>query len=259
MTADDVPSEVLAPELFHREYLKEGRRLDGRQREDRRQVAATHGGIDGCTASALVAMGKTIVATKITCVPQPIAPSISIHVSRAAVSDVSGAVYLDKTLTQTIELLTSRILPLGQLEIVRPAPGNVFQSAVKLWAWGVNVTTCVLSDDGGLDVAAILSFQEALRDLTLPCFDLDEEAKLVENGQTRKLEILCVSALRCAVLEGQLFYDPTCDEERVCDGCCTVVMSREAEPKLMKLTTTGTFILNPDVIAKVAAACCQCE
>ena len=257
MTALNVPSEVLEPELYHREYLKKGSRLDGRGPKDRRQIAATHGGLDGCTASALVTMGKTIVATKITCVPQPIAPSISIHVSRAAVSDVAGAVYLDKVLTQTIELLTSRILPLGQLEIVRPAPGNVFQSAVKLWAWGVNVKTCVLSDDGGLDVAAILSFQEALRDLTLPCFDLDEEARLVENGQTKKLEILCVSALRFAVLkeEGKLFYDPTRDEEGVCDGCCTVVMSREAKPKLMKLTTTGTFVLNPDIIAEVVAAC----
>lgn len=258
MTAD-IPAEVLAPELFHREYLRSGKRLDNRTPEVCRPITATHGSLSNCSTSSLVSIGRTIVATKIQCTPEPMAPTISIHVSRAGVSSVEGATHLDKSLTNMINILTSRILPMDQLEIARPSPGNVFQSAVKLWGWSVHTRMTVLSDDGSLEVAAILSFQEALRNLSLPCFDLDEEAKLVENGQTRTISILGVSALRFAMIEGKLFYDPTHDEECVADGCCTVVMSREEAPKMMKMTTTGTFLLNPDVVAKMTAACCKCE
>jgi exosome complex RNA-binding protein Rrp42 (RNase PH superfamily) len=63
-----------------------------------------------------------------------------------------------------------------------------------------------------------------------------------------------VTGLRFALCAGRLLYDPTCDEEKTADGCCTVVMSNEEEPKLMKLTTSGRFRLDRDVIARMVAA-----
>jgi exosome complex RNA-binding protein Rrp42 (RNase PH superfamily) len=84
---------------------------------------------------------------------------------------------------------------------------------------------------------------------------VDEEARLVENGGTRLLNVRLVSGLRFAVCEGMLLYDPTYDEEKVCDGCCTMVMTVQEPKKLMKLTTSGKFDLNEAIIAKLAAGC----
>jgi hypothetical protein len=202
----------------------------------------------------LVALGRTIVVAKITATPQPLAPSITISVSRAAVSSIKGKTQLDKTLTAMLQLLASKVLPLDQLEIARPDPLNHFQSAVKLWAWNLAFQICIISDDGGLEIAAVLSVQEALLALELPGFDLDDEAELAANGERRGVEVRVVTGLRFALCGGRLLYDPTCDEEKIVDGCCTVVMSNEDEPKLMKLTTSGCFRLDRDVLARMIAA-----
>jgi exosome complex RNA-binding protein Rrp42 (RNase PH superfamily) len=253
----EVPLDVLAPELFHREYLESGRRLDGRNPHQRRPISFTRGCIADSHGSALVALGRTIVITKVSATPQPIAPSITVSVSRAAVSSIKGSTKLDKTLTAMVRLLASKVLPLDQLEIVRPDPHNIFQTAVKLWAWHLGLQIAVISDDGALEVAAILSVQEALLSLTLPCFDLDEEAKLIANGDARSVEVRIVTGLRFAICGDVLVCDPTHDEEKLADGCCTVVMTRGGEPKLMKLSTSGQFPLNGDIMAKMTAACLE--
>ena len=254
---EDIPLDVLAPELFRKEFLQSGRRLDQRKVDERRPITFTQNCLDDCMASSLVGIGKTIVVTKIEATPQPLAPSIAISVSRSAVSSVAGPVKLDKALTATIKLLTSRILSLDQLEIKRPDPNNLFQSAVKLWAWNLDIKMTIVSDDGGLEVAAILSFQEALKGLVLPCFELDEEAKLVEIEEKKKLELLLVSGMRFGMLDGKLIYDPVYGEEKVCDGCCTIVVSQEETPKLMKMNTAGAFKLSQDIVAQMIAACCD--
>jgi exosome complex RNA-binding protein Rrp42 (RNase PH superfamily) len=251
----DLRLDVLAPELFHREYLESSRRLDGRLPHQRRPVTFTRGCIADCPGSALVAIGRTIVATKIAATPQPIAPSVSVSVSRATVSSIKGATKVDKTLTAVIRLLASKVLPLGQLEIVRPDPHNLLQTAVKLWAWNLALQISVISDDGGLEVAAILSVQEALLALTLPCFELDEEAKLAATGEVRGVSVRPVAGMRFALCGDLLFCDPTHDEEKLADGCCTVVTARGEPAQLMKLATSGRFALSADVIARMIAAC----
>jgi exosome complex RNA-binding protein Rrp42 (RNase PH superfamily) len=253
----EVSLDVLLSELFHQEYLESGRRLDGRAPHERRPVTFTRGCIADCPGSALVAIGRTIAVTKITAAPQPISPSVTISVSRAAVSSIKGATKLDKTLTAMVRLLAAKVLPLDQLEIVRPDPHTIFQTAVKLWAWNLGFQISVISDDGGLEVAAILSVQEALLSLTLPCFDLDDEARLVANGEARKVEVRLVTGLRFAVCGGILFCDPTHDEEKLADGCCTVVMTCGEDARLMKLSTSGRFALNGRLIAKMTAACLE--
>jgi exosome complex RNA-binding protein Rrp42 (RNase PH superfamily) len=229
--------------------------LDGRSIESRRPVTCTPNSLRNCPGSALLAIGRTIVVTRLSATPQPIAPSVSVCVSRSCVSSIKGAVATDKALTAMIRLLTTKVLPLDQLEIARPDPHNPFQTAVKLWAWHLGIQITVISDDGGLEVAAILSVQEALQSFLLPGFDLDEEGKLFENGQMRTLNVRVVSGLRFAACDGKLVYDPTYDEEKVADGCCTMVMSVQEPRQLMKLTTSGKFDLNEAVIAKMAAAC----
>jgi len=246
---------VLAPELFEREYLESGRRLDHRGLEERRPITFTRNGLDGCDASSLVGIGRTIVVTRVAATPRPIAPAISIAVSRAAVSSARGAVRLDKALSATIRVLTSRIISLDQLEIVRPDPLNVFQSAIKLWAWQLDVRMAVVSDDGGIEVAALLGFQGALEALALPRFDLDDEAQLVPNGETAPLALRAVAGTRFATAAGALVYDPTRDEEGIVDGCRTVVGDCSETPKLMKIDTTGMFALTPYVVARIVAAC----
>jgi exosome complex RNA-binding protein Rrp42 (RNase PH superfamily) len=168
---------------------------------------------------------------------------------------LKGVVKEDKPLTTMISKLASKLVPLQQLEIARPDPHNPFQSAVKLWGWKLNVEISVISDDGGLEAAACLSLQEALKSLVLPKFDLDEEAKLIPNGETSGIDVTKVNGMRFGLFEGHLVYDPTRDEEKVSDGCCTVIMTRSEEPVLLKMATVGRFELSEETIGMMVGAC----
>jgi hypothetical protein len=204
-------------------------------------------------------MGRSIVITKVTPTPQPIAPSVDIAVSRCGVSTVKGTLKVDKALTTMIKFLASKLVPLDQLEIARPDPHNLFQSAVKLWAWKLTIQMTVVSDDGGLDVAACFSLQEALRCLFLPKFNLDEEAKLVPTGEVMAINVVAISGMRFGLFEGNLIWDLNYDEEKVADGCCTMLMTKGDNPKLLKVATSGKFDLTEDVMIAMMGACSTCH
>ncbi|OHS96550.1 hypothetical protein TRFO_37292 [Tritrichomonas foetus] len=248
-------NEVLGRELFHKEYLQKGKRLDGRLFNAKRTISATRNCIEESDGSSLVSLGKTIVVTKITASPQPIAPSIEINATRAGVSQIKGSTTQDKTLTAMLNVLANRMIPMSELEIARPDPNDIFMSSVKLWGYKLSIDICVISDDGGVEAASVIGFQIALSTLNLETYSLDEEGQIHPLNQSRPLNFLSANAMRFGLLDGKLLYDPTNDEEKLVDGCCTIIMSAEESPKLMKVSTTRTFLLNEDLIASMTSAC----
>ena len=120
----------------------------------------------------------------------------------------------------------------------------------------MSVDICVISDDGGIEAASILGFQNALLSLKLQKYTLDEEGQIHPiEGDTRQLNFLPINAMQFGILNGALIFDPTSDEEKIIDGCCTIVMSGDSNPKIMSINTTRTFMLNGDLIAQMASAC----
>lgn len=248
--------EHLDRELFHKEYLEKGKRLDGRSFNARRQISGTENCIEESHASSLIKVGNTIVVTKINLTPQPLAPVISVNAIRSGVSQIKGQTTIDKTLTATLTLLANSMIPHSELEIARPDPNDVFASSIKLWSYKMAVDICLISDDGGIESASILGFQKALSSLDLQIYSLSEEGDLIlEEGEKRKLNFLPITSLQFGILNGSLICDPTKDEENIVDGCCTIVMSDEESPKIMKINTTRTFLINDDLIAQMTTAC----
>ena len=249
--------QVLAPELFHREYLESGKRLDHRKITDGRSITITHNCLDDFPSSSLVSIGKTIVVTAISIKTQPISPSLTVNVQRAVTSTIKGKSSCDKTLTAMLSAIAPNILSLPDLEIVRPDPHDIYMTAVKVWSFNIDVKQTIISDDGAVEVALILGFEEALSYLDLPIYMLDSECQLVQSDETRRLPLLPICGMRFGLLNDVLFYDPTNDEEKIIDGCCTIVISKEEEPKLLKLTTTGNFCLTEKLISMMVSACCK--
>lgn len=249
---------TLNPKLFHKEYLQSGRRLDGRSCDDIRPISMSCNCIEEFASSSLVSLGKTIVVTAISIKPQPLLSSLTIAVQRAAVSSQKGKTPVDKALTSMMASISSKILSLDDLEIMRPNSDDLFPAAVKVWCWNINVIQTIISDDGAVEIATIIGFEEAMREMKLPLFNLDSEYNLVKTDDFRYLNLKHVFGIRFGILDNKLYYDPTKDEEEVLDGCCTVLMSKDDEgSKLLKLSTTGTFILTEDIIAKMTATCSQ--
>ncbi|KAH0789555.1 exosome complex component RRP45 [Histomonas meleagridis] len=249
--------QVLAPELFHREYLESGKRLDHRQITDGRAVTITHKCLDDFPSSSLVSLGKTIVVTAVSIKPQPISPSLTVNVQRSVVSTVKGKSSCDKTLTAMLLAIAPKILSPADLEIARPDPHDIYMTAVKVWSFNLDIHQTIISDDGAVEVALILGFEEALSCLELPIYTLDSECQLVQTPETRQLPLLPITGMRFGLLNDMLFFDPTNDEEKIIDGCCTIIMSKEDEPKILKLSTTGTFCLTEELIANMVNACCK--
>lgn len=248
----------LNPKLFQKEYLIAGHRLDGRGAEDIRPVSVSRGCIDGYPSSSLVSIGRTIVATAVAAKPQPLLSSFSAAVRRAAVSDCSGKPQADQYLTAMITGLSPKLLSLDELEIMRPSKDDVFATSVNVWCWNIDVQQTIISDDGAVEIAVIIGFEEAMRALKLPLFNLDSEYNLVETGNFRELNMKHVFGIRFGILDDRLYYDPTNEEEKILDGCCTVLISKEDEGiKLLKLSTTGTFSITEDTVAKMVATCSQ--
>ena len=248
---------VLNPELFHKEYLEKGKRLDQRDFSTKRLITSTQNCISEAQSSSLISMGSTIVVTKVETIPQPLAPTFEISAVRAGVSQISGKASLDKTLTAMLNVLISRMVPSKELEIARPDPNDVFMSASKLWGYKLKVNTCVVSDDGGVEVAAVLGLTIALSSLMLETYSLDEEGQIHSLDSPKQLQFLPITAMRFGLLGEKLICDPTSDEEKIVDGCCTIIMSSEDKPKIMKINTTRTFLLNEDRMRAMITKCSQ--
>ena len=248
--------EALNKELFHKEFLEKGERRDGRAFSDRRKISGTENCIDGSYTSSLISLGNTIVITKVDLTPQPLSPTIIVNATRAGVSQIKGHTTQDKTLTARLSVLINRIIPLPELEIARPDPNNIFMSSIKLWSFRMSVDICIISDDGGIESAAIMGFQKALYSLQLQNYSLDEEGQIhpIED-EKRQLNFLPITSMQFGTLNDELIFDPTSEEEKIIDGCCTIVMSDEKSPRIMSINTTRTFTLNEDRIAQMTAAC----
>lgn len=248
-------NEILQKEFFQKDYLLKGKRRDDRLFEERRQITFSKDCVDFSDASSLLKIGKTIIATKINVHPQPISPTINITVTRAGVSQINGQLSQDLSLTTTLKLIINRMIPHDELEICRPDPNDVFLSSLKLWSYKMDINISVISDDGCVEAASILGFQIALSGLHLQKYQLDEEGQIAPLDETRPLHFFAIKSMGFAILNRKLIFDPTHDEEEIVDGCCTMVITDEENPKLMKILTSGTFLINDELISEMIRAC----
>ena len=251
--------EALDSLRFHKEILfQTSRRKDGRSVEDKREIHITKRCFTDGQSSSMIAIGHTIVATKIMATPQPISPSFTVQITRSAVSLESGKNQIDQTISAFMTVLVNRFLSMSELEIARPDPHNPFHSNVKVWGWKLDICQSILSDDGGVEVACVLGIQNALAAMDLPNYNLDDEAKLVENGTFHKLSLISLFAANFSIIEEDevegedkdlkefVVVDPTKEEERISEGTCSIVLSNEERPKILAMNTTGKFELTPE-------------
>jgi len=247
--------QVLAPDLFLKDYLKGGKRSDGRVIDEKRKCYCTCGCFDKCFGSSMVIIGKTIVATKIEAVPQPIAPSINIEVRNSVVSSPMIQKSVNPTLSSYVQSLAKNFIDLNEFEIVRPDPHNAFHSSVKLWGWRVIVKQNILSEDGSIEIALIQGLQYAISNLVLPIYSLDDEAKLVLHDETRTVSSVPVKACQFALIDGVLYIDPSKDELQIADGMCTIVTTAEERPSILALSSNGAFIMNEETLIRMTQYC----
>ena len=97
--------------------------------------------------------------------------------------------------------------------------------------------------------------------MDLPNYNLDDEAKLIENGTSHKLSLISLFAANFSLIEEDeiegeekdlkefVIVDPTIEEEKISEGTCSIVLSNEAKPKILAMNTTRKFEITPERVS----------
>ena len=107
-----------------------------------------------------------------------------------------------------------------------------------------------ISNDGGITVATFAGVEQALSSLQLPIFELDE-ASLIQTEEFMHVDTLGVSGINFALIENELYVDPTIDEEKIAVGTCTILISHEDPPNIVNIESKGYFPMNEERFSEI--------
>lgn len=222
-----------------RDYIinlaRQGKRVDGRDLEQYRELSIEVGPIKSAQGSALVKLGKTqvLVGVKLEhAVPFPDTPNSGVLVVNAELLPLASPTFEPGPPNEdAIEL--ARVVDRGvreseaiDLEKLVIKPGED--------VWGVFIDIHVLDHDGNLIDASALAALAALLNTKPP----KDEAWTLNEFPIRRKPL----AVTMAKMGGKLMVDPCLDEESVMDARITITVDENGDIRAMQKGGTGCFL-----------------
>jgi exosome complex component RRP42 len=241
------------------ELMSTGRRLDGRDLNEHRQIGMEMGFVEKAEGSARVLLGKTEVLV-----------GIKIEVGEPF-PDTPGAGVL--TVSAELVPLASPLFEPGPpnenaIELARVVDRGVRESkAIDLEklclepgkrVLVVFIDVYVLNHDGNLIDASALAALAALVNAKMPKYEIDEGEIKVKPGYIPLPIRNYPIAVTFAKINGKLAIDPSLEEEQVMDTRLTITVEKDGKICSIQKGETGHFsieqVLQAAKIAKEKAA-----
>ncbi len=216
------------------ELLKDGKRLDGRQTDEYREITIEYGVIATAEGSARVKIGQTEVLAGVKLgieSPFPDTPDegalmVNVELLPIASPDFESG----PPSIESIEL--ARVVDRGIRE-AKAIDSKKLCIEAGSKVWNVSIDVCVINAHGNLFDACGIAALAALQDTVYPSYDgekLDYKEKT-----TKKLEMAKVPVPTTIFKSGKtIFIDPTEDEEGCVDARLTVTTTKNHVCALQK-------------------------
>ncbi|MEE9283131.1 MAG: exosome complex protein Rrp42 [Nitrososphaerales archaeon] len=214
-----------------KEQLVKGKRLDGRDLLQQRNLSIELGVIEKASGSARVRLGDTEIV--------------------AGAKVETGRPFPD-TPDQGLLIVTAEVLPIASayaepgppneeaIELARVSDRGIRESGMldfsKLMikkgehVYSVFVDVAVLNDDGGLFDAASYAIVSALSTAKRPNTDLAEDGSLIVSDETSDLDVKTLPiATTFAKIHGKIVFDPNTEEQAMMEARLTLVTDSEGK------------------------------
>ncbi|KAJ9080400.1 hypothetical protein DSO57_1025423 [Entomophthora muscae] len=238
------------PKEYLKKYLVKGIRPDGRDFLETRGLRITPASISTANGSSVVRIGKTIVVC-----------GIKAEIAEPTYDDPDSGFLVPNV--EMGPLCSSKIRPGPPSE--RPMVYSEVLAKILhkcqvfnkkslciepgQAVWCLYIDVLCVSDDGNVIDAAILAMSNALKNISLPSAQFDEEAGLIKADREfmAPLDIKCdLFPLTFSIIEGgAILADPDTNEEELADGTLTLVMNG-SEGTLAYMLKTGKASLSLD-------------
>jgi exosome complex component RRP42 len=240
------PSESIISSLTRKrleELLREGKRLDGRELTQFRELEIKTDLIGTAEGSAQVRLGKTVVLVGVkagTGEPYPDTPNQGVLTVNAELVPIAspnfetgppreGAIELARVVDRSLR--ESKIVDLEKLCLV---PGKaVYVMFVDIY---------VLDHDGNLIDASVLAALSALMKAKLPKYSVKKDGTITRKSGHSELEIQDMPiSVTTAKIGESLLFDPSLEEEEVMDARITMTFDSDGDIRAMQKGGHGVF------------------
>ncbi len=231
------------------EVISTGKRMDGRELFDFREMTLKTNFLEKSEGSAEVRLGKTHVIVGVKAgigTPFPDTPDKGVMMCNAEFTPVAhptwepgpppyGAIELARVVDRGLR--SAEILDMKELSLV---------SGKKVYI--IFIDLYVLNWDGNLIDACGAAALAALRKTEIPGFKVTK-GEVKATGKTKKLKLRAEPIpITCYKIDEHLFLDATADEEEVADGRLTVTL--DAKNNITTLQKAGAVGFSVDEIKK---------
>jgi len=231
--------KTLQPQEFYKTFLDRKTRPDGRDLLEFRSTTLTTSSIGTADGSSIVKCGNTTIICGI---KAEVAPPLSEEPSK-------GFIVPNVTLP-----------PLCSSQIKSGPPGETAQAATQFiaelvknnliieleklciketkWVWVLHVDLMCLNLDGGLLDTCVIALVAAMKDLTLPTMNYDEESDKLTCDSSKRTGLDCIHELVSSTFsvfdKGVIISDPTNEEEQLSAGSLTITMDKDVLAHMYK-------------------------
>ncbi len=235
-------------EDYIRRLLKEGKRMDGREFLQSREIKVTKNVAHNAEGSAEVILGDTVVLVGVKMsigTPFPDTPDEGVLMVNAELVPVASPEFLPGPPDEdSIEL--ARVVDRGIRESkVMDTKKLCITPKEKVWMVATDIH--VLNDSGNLIDAGALAAIVALRNSKIP--SLDEDGKPDYSKKTGKLPLKGIPlTTTVAKIDNNLLLDPSIEEEHVANCRLTISV---IDGKLSAMQKGGAGVFEPEEIKKI--------
>jgi len=213
-----------------KEYLKEGKRFDGRKLDEFREIFIETDISKKAEGSARVKLGKTevLVGVKMNVeTPYPDSPDSGNLVASVELSPMSSDRFeLGPPKIEAIEL--ARIVDRGIRESgVIDLKKLCIKEGEKVWTVYIDIYS--INADGNLLDASAIGALVALKNAKIPKYDEKEEKVLFGEWTNKKVPLKNDSILSCTIhkIGDKFILDPTVEEEDASDTRITIALAKD--------------------------------
>ncbi|HYB93292.1 MAG TPA: exosome complex protein Rrp42 [archaeon] len=241
------PSTEIVAKIRQRhliELIARGKRLDGRDLADYREIKIESGVIGKAEGSALVNLGNTKVMAGVkisTGEPFPDTPNEGILTVNAELVPLASPTFeLGPPSENAIEL--ARVVDRGireskaiDLEKLCIVPGkNVFVVFIDVY---------ILNHDGNLVDASALAALAAVLNAKIPNYEVKEGAVQIKEGHSKLPTKNLPITVTIAKIDGKLLVDPFLLEEQVMDAKISITIDQDEKICAIQKSGLGIFTL----------------
>ncbi len=227
------------------ELLREGKRLDGRELTQFREIKIDSSVIDTAEGSAQATLGGTIVLVGIkteTGEPFPDTPDQGVLTVNAELVPIASPSFESGPPNEeAIEL--ARIVDRGLRESNAVGLKKLCLVPGKL-VYVIFVDIYVLNHDGNLIDASTLAALSALMNARLPVYAVEKDGTAQRESGYTELEIQDLPiSVTAAKIGDSLLFDPSLDEERAMDARITMTFDSEGDIRATQKGSRGAFTI----------------